>query len=306
MLRLSAKWQLEPAFIAWVKEANIFCNTLVDRIVTGYPGKEAAALCETLGYEDELLDVAEPFGLWVIESEKDISESFPLHEAGCPVIFTNHLKPYRDRKVRVLNGAHTGTVLAGYLAGEDIVRGCMEDTLIRGYMESLLEEIMPTVDLPQEEVKAFKEAVVERFENPFIDHSLLAISLNSVSKWKARNLVSFHDYYQAKGEIPKYLTFSFAALMAFYQGTQIVSGALIGKRGEETYKIIDDASVLTFFQTRVGQIETAELVEDFGKEKAFWGEDLTLYPQFTRKVTAYLNQIQSEGMRQTLEKLMER
>lgn len=308
ILKYVALWNLGEDFAKWVEEANIFCSTLVDRIVTGYPREEATALCEELGYEDELLDVAEPFGLWVIENKEDIAPvaaALPLDKAGCNVVFTDNLKPYRDRKVRILNGGHTGTVLAGYLAGCDIVRGCMEDKTVRTYMEHLLfDEIVPTVDLPHEEVVEFTNSVIERFENPFIDHSVLAISLNSVSKWKARNLVSFHDHYVAKGSIPKYLTFSFAALMAFYQGTEIVDGALMGKRGEETYAIRDDKDVLEFFAARVGKVDTATLVKDFTSNTKFWGKDLGEYANFNETVTTHLNKIAEVGMRKALEELI--
>ena len=300
-----ALWNLEAEFAKWVEEANVFCNTLVDRIVTGYPKEEAVIRWDSLGYEDRLLDVAEPFGLWVIESDKPISHSLPLDKAGCNVIFTDNLKPYRERKVRILNGAHTGTVLAGYLAGADIVRECMQDQTICAYMQKmLLHEIVPTVDLPRDEVVAFMNSVMERFENPFIDHSLLAISLNSVSKWRARNLVSFHDYYEMHGEIPKLLTFSFAALMAFYNTNKLVDGALIGKRGEEEYRIIDDRAVLGFFAARVGKLDTKELVKAFTSNAAFWGKDLGEYQAFNETVTMYLDKITTLGMRKTLMQLI--
>lgn len=305
VLKFIDLWNLGAEFKAWVEEANIFCSTLVDRIVTGYPQNEAVTLCSELGYEDELLDVAEPFGLWVIESDQDISKRLPLDQAGCNVVFTDNLKPYRDRKVRILNGAHTGSVLAGYLAGMDIVRDCMHDHVIRTYMEHLLmDEIVPTVQLPYDEVVAFKESVMERFDNPFIDHSLLAISLNSVSKWRARNLCSFEDYYKAHGTIPKYLTFSFAALMAFYSSNQTGEGCLIGKRGEETYEIKDDAAVLEFFGSRVNVVDTAELVRDFTSNVDFWGKDLSEFKDFNETVIKHLEIIEAVGMRKALEELI--
>ncbi|MGL6174173.1 MAG: tagaturonate reductase, partial [Cellulosilyticaceae bacterium] len=216
ILKYAQLWQLEEGFVNWIENNNIFCNTLVDRIVTGYP-KEAEQIFAEVGYTDKLLVVAEPFGLWVIEGPEEVAKRFPLDQAGMNLVFTDNLKPYRERKVKLLNGAHTGTVLAGFLAGQDIVRGCMEDQTIRTYMEQLMfDEIAPTINLPQDDVKAFAEAVIERFENPFIDHSVLAISLNSVSKWKARILPSMKDYVAANGKLPKVITFSFAALMAFY------------------------------------------------------------------------------------------
>ena len=305
VLKLIDLWNLEEGFKTWINEANTFCSTLVDRIVTGYPRGEAQALCTELGYQDDLLDVAEPFGLWVIESDKDISAKLPLDKAGCNVIFTDNLKPYRDRKVRILNGAHTGTVLAGYLAGQDIVRDCMHDTTIRTYMEHLLlDEIVPTVQLPHDEVIAFTNSVVERFENPFIDHSVLAISLNSVSKWKARNLCSFKDHYDKHGEIPKYLTFSFAALMAFYSAGTMVDGELIGKRCNDEYKIMDDAAVLEFFGSRNGKVDTVTLVKEFTSNTKFWGEDLGNFANFNETVISHLEKIASVGMRKTLEELI--
>ena len=115
VMALADIWNLSEEFKHWVQEACVFCSTLVDRIVTGYPGAEATEICEKLGYQDDLLAVAEPFGLWVIESDKDISECFPLHKAGMPVVFTDNQKPYRERKVRILNGAHTSTVMLGWL-----------------------------------------------------------------------------------------------------------------------------------------------------------------------------------------------
>jgi len=297
-------WNLGETFEKWIQNNNIFCNTLVDRIITGYP-KEEEEMFNKLGYRDHLLDTGEPFALWVIESDKDISSRLPLDKAGMNVVFTNNLKPYRDRKVRLLNGAHTGTVLAAYLAGKDIVRECMEDKLIRKYMEKLLfEEIGPTVQLPKEEVVAFTNSVIERFENPFIRHSLLAIALNSVSKWKARILPSFRDSVKTNGHIPRLLTFSFAALMAFYKTDVLEEGALVGKRGEETYKIMDDKEVLDFFSNNVNRIDNNELVQKFASNQKFWGEDLTQYENFAEEVTIHLNNIQQNGMKATLEKLI--
>lgn len=144
VLALCDCWELPETFKTWVCEACVFCSTLVDRIVTGYPRNEVAAICEELGYEDHLVDVGEPFGLWVIESEKDISGELPLDKAGLPVVFTNDQRPYRERKVRVLNGAHTSSVLAGYLYGLDIVRDCMHDEIMGKFIRQVvMEEIVP-------------------------------------------------------------------------------------------------------------------------------------------------------------------
>lgn len=305
VLKLSEIWNLPSEFIAWINNACIFCSTLVDRIVTGYPFEEAESICEDLGYKDELLDVAEPFGLWVIESEKDISGEFALDKAGMPVVFTDNQKPYRERKVRILNGAHTSTVLLGWLAGFEIVRECMADSVIRGFMEKAVnEEISPFVKLPADDVKAFANAVYERFDNPFIRHKVLDISLNSVSKWKARVLASVKDYYNSNGILPKALTFSFAALLAFYTSDTLVDGTLKAVRTDGTeYAVKDGEDVLKFFCENSGK-DTADYVKSVTANTDFWGEDLSQINGFNSAVTEYLTAIRTFGASAAAQKLL--
>lgn len=296
VLSTAARWELPAAFAAWIGSACIFCNTLVDRIVTGYPKEEAEKLCETLGYSDALLDVAEPFGLWVIESERDISAEFPLDRAGAPVLFTKNLKPYRERKVRILNGAHTSTVLLGWLAGLETVRDCMEDGVIRAFMEKAVrEEIIPFVRLPAEEVEAFAADVAERFENPFLRHKVLDISLNSVSKWKTRVLPSVRDYAAENGVLPAALTFSFAALLAFYTADEWQGRALRATRADKTeYAVRDGDEVLRRFCALSGG-EIGEYVRGVAQDRALWGEDLTLLPGFVPAVCRDLAAIRADA-----------
>ena len=296
VLALCDIWKLPEEFKNWVKDACVFCSTLVDRIVTGYPRGEVAAICEELGYEDNLVDVGEPFGLWVIESDKDISEELPLDKAGLPVVFTDNQKPYRERKVRVLNGAHTASVLAGYLYGLDIVRDCMHDEVMGKFIRSVvMDEIVPQVPLPVEEVKAFADSVFERFENPFIDHALLSISLNSVSKWKARVLPSFRDHYNKKGELPRLITFSLAALFAFYSSEDLRGDGLYAKRADGTeYVVHDDAAVLKFFAENSSK-ECSEFVGAALSNQSFWGEDLTLYEGLEEAVTQWLTLLRADA-----------
>lgn len=295
VLALAKEWGLPVEFTAWIENANVFCSTLVDRIVTGYPKEEAETICRQLGYKDELLDVGEPFGLWVIESEQDISSELPFDKLGLPVVFTKNQRPYRERKVRVLNGAHTASVLMGYLYGLNIVRDCMQDKLMGEFIRRTVgEEIVPLIQLPQEEVKAFAESVFERFENPFIDHQLLSISLNSVSKWKARVLPSFKDYYKTNGRLPEKLTFSFAALLAFYASGELTEEGLVAHRADGTaYTVHDNRDVLEFFAQN-SQKAVAQYVSSVAESKAFWGEDLTAYPGFAEKVSYWLEFIQKE------------
>ena len=296
VLALADAWKLPAEFKTWVEEHNVFCSTLVDRIVTGYPREEAAALCESLGYQDDLIDVGEPFGLWVIESEQDIRNELPLDRIGLPVVFTDDQRPYRERKVRVLNGAHTASVLMGYLYGLDIVRDCMQDALVGRFVrQAVMEEIVPLIRLPREDVEAFAKSVFERFENPFIDHSLLAISLNSVSKWKARVLPTVADYYAKNGTLPQLLTFSFAALLAFYTGNQLKEDGYHARRADGTeYVIVDNRDVLEFFAAN-SAADTVEYVKAAASRADFWGMDLTAaYPEFVQTVAYWLDAIRKD------------
>ncbi len=300
------QWNLGDAFRSWLLTSCLFCSTLVDRIVTGYPREEAPGLCDAWGYADRLIDTGEPFALWVIESDRadEVARLLPLDKAGFQVVFTDDLRPYRERKVRILNGAHTATVLAAYLAGKDIVRECMEDAVTRALMERVVyEEIAPTVPLPEDEVLRFARSVFERFENPFIRHSLLSISLNSVSKWKARLLPSFRDRYAQTGSLPQYLTFSFAALLAFYTGERGEDGAYYGRRGEERYRIQDDQPALDFFAAH-SALSPEEYAAAAAAQESFWGEDLGRYPGFVEAVAAHLTLIREKGMTEGLKALL--
>ena len=279
-----------------LEEENIFCSTLVDRIVTGYPRAEAEALCEKFGYQDDIIDTGEVFAAWVIEGPQSIKEEFPFEQAGLPIIVVDDVTPYKQRKVRILNGAHTSMVLGAYLAGQDIVRSCMEDENIRTFMNNAIyEEIIPTLDLPKEDLLDFAAAVTERFNNPYIDHRLLDISLNSTSKWKARVMPSVTEYYKRNGSLPKRLTFSFAAYIAFYHtAKERGEGCLKGVRGDSTYDIKDDAWVLDFFYDH--REDTAEeIVHAVVNNERMWGTDLAELPGFEAAVLSDLKNIESLG-----------
>lgn len=300
VMQLIELWGLEEGFKNWVNDACIFTSTLVDRIITGYPKDEVESIWESLGYEDRILVTGEPFALWVIESDKDISKELPLPDAGLPVIFTDNQKPYKQRKVRILNGAHTSFVLASYLAGNDIVLESMQDKDVRSFMEkTIFEEVIPTLTLPEKELKDFAEAVITRFNNPYVKHALLAISLNSVSKWRARCLPSFLGYVEKYGKLPVHLTFSIAALMAFYTGSEIRDKALIGHRNGQEYNVMDDAAVLEFFAANSSK-DTKEFVTAYLANEDFHGQDLTKIEGLVDAVAGYLDDIKANGMRAAL------
>lgn len=302
VLKLAKLWKLEDGFTEWLEKACVFTSTLVDRIVTGYPKDEAEGLCKEFGYQDNLIVTGEPFALWVIESAKDISKEFPLPDAGLPVIFTDNQKPYKQRKVRILNGAHTSFVLASYLCGNDIVLESMQDELIFNFMKAtIFDEVIPTLTLPKQDLVDFANAVITRFNNPYVKHALLSISLNSVSKWRARCMPSFLEYIEKEGKLPTHLTFSLAALMAFYTGTEIRDKALIGHRNGEEYQILDDAYVLEFFAENSSK-DAAEYTHAVLSNESFWGQDLTKLAGVEAAVAGYMADIRALGMREAMEK----
>ena len=303
VMQLIELWGLGDEFKKWVDEACVFTSTLVDRIITGYPRATEKEEWEKLGYEDHIMVTGEPFALWVIESAKDISKEFPLPDAGLPVIFTDNQKPYKQRKVRILNGAHTSFVLASYLCGNDIVLESMQDELIFNFMKAtIFDEVIPTLTLPKQDLIDFAEAVITRFNNPYVKHALLSISLNSVSKWRARCMPSFLGYIEKEGKLPVHLTFSLAALMAFYTGTEIRDKALIGHRDGQEYNILDDAAVLEFFaaNSSKGAREYAHAVLS---NEAFWGQDLSALAGVEDAVASYIEEIRALGMRKAMEKI---
>ena len=296
MLKYARQWELGDDFLQWIEKENIFCSTLVDRIVTGYPRAEAAAINEENGYEDNLIDTGEVFGFWVIEGPQSLKEELPFAKAGLPVLITDDHKPYKQRKVRILNGAHTSMVLGAYLAGQDIVRDCMHDDTILNFMnKTIYEEIIPTLSLSEEDCKDFAAAVTERFKNPFIDHALLSISLNSTSKWRARVLPSLEKYVEKFHKLPACITASFAFYLQFYRGTELTDSGLKAVRPKgDAYSISDDRSVLEFYYAHK-EDSAKDLVHAVCTNTDFWGRDLTELPGFEEEVTRILEYIEKNG-----------
>ena len=283
ILAYAKHWNLPTDFAAWIEQHNHFCNTLVDRIVPGFPKDNIQEIQQELGYHDNLVVKAEPFHLWVIEAPEVVRAAFPAHEAGLQVKFVEDLTPYRTRKVRILNGAHTALVPVAYLQGLRTVREAIEDEKAGGFIrKAIFEEIIPTLDLPQEELEQFANDVIERFQNPFIYHELISISLNSVSKYKVRVLPSVLEYHRRKGELPKRLLQSLAALILFYKGDW---------NGEQI-PLNDTPEVLAYFEKAWQQESAKEVVTTVLANKEFWDVDLTQIPGLADFVTTELETLQ--------------
>lgn len=289
-------WSLGEDFANWVNTC-CFANTLVDRIVTGFPKNDYNELCEEFGYTDELLVTAEPFFFWALEIPEEFRDIFPVDKAGLNVVLADDISGYKMRKVRILNGAHTSSVLDAYLAGYDIVRDMMHDDAFDKFLKTTLnEEIIPFIPLPLDELNDFASAVFERFNNPFIDHKLLDISLNSVSKYTARCLPSVLSCFKG-GVFPKHLLFSLACLIEFYHGS-FENGAFIGKRGENTYEIRDNADVLKKFDTA---FKSDDYVNAILSDKSFWGLDLTEFENAEEYVKTSCESICKNGVKKAME-----
>ncbi|MCR5733718.1 MAG: tagaturonate reductase [Lachnospiraceae bacterium] len=300
-------WGLSKDFKKWVSEEIIFCSTLVDRIVPGYPRAEAADICNELGYVDNLLDTGEVFGAWVIEGPQAVKDALPFEKAGLPIMVVDNVDPYKKRKVRILNGAHTSMIMAAYVSGQDIVRDCMKDEVIRGFMnKALYEEIIPVLSdsLPEDDLKEFAKAVSDRFANPFIDHQLLSISLNSQSKWKARVMPTVVEYHNKYNKLPKVLTFSFAAFLYFYHlGQEKGDKCLIGKRGSDTFEIKDDEWVLEAFYA-LKDAGLSEVCEAVVNNEKMWDDTLKNLPGFASEVNGYLGLIEEKGMYEAMREII--
>lgn len=288
--------QLESGFITWLNEANHFCDTLVDRIVPGYPRNEIEAMTKELGYLDHSIIKGEIFHLWVIQGSQEVAKELPINGAGLNVLFVDDLTPYKERKVRILNGAHTALVPVAYLYGIDTVKESVEDPVVGAFLKNLIfEEIVPTLDLPKEELDQFAKDVLERFKNPFIRHELLSIALNATTKYKTRNLPSVLGYIQKTGELPKRLLFSLAAMLVFFRG----------ERDSVAIPLQDNPEFLEMYQnlwaSYDGSVESVEkIVEAFLGRTSHWEVSLDAIPGFKSYVVECTFNILTKGMAQAL------
>ena len=285
VLDTAHKWGLEAGFIGWVTAACVFCNTLVDRIVTGKPA-DTTAIDARLGYKDELLNAAEPYHSFVIEAPAWLADELPLHKAGLNVVWTDDAQPYRTRKVRLLNGAHTMLAMAAFLAGHDTVRQAMDDAAFSAFVRGgLFDEIVPTLDQPRHKLEAFAGAVMERFANPFVEHRLLAIAMNSTSKFKARLLGTLRDYVARTGRLPRRIVFSLAAMIVFYEGKYV-----------REHDVNDDAKAVAAMQAAWAVGDIKKTVVAILGDVSLWGEDLTRVYGLTGAVVADVTSIFDKGV----------
>ncbi|OCW48071.1 tagaturonate reductase [Aeromonas caviae] len=300
VLRYAAQWQLPDAFQTWLREHNTFCSTLVDRIVTGFPRDEHAELQAQFGYQDQFVVTAEHFYLLVIQGPAWLASALCLDQlpAGqaLNILIVDDIKPYKERKVAILNGAHTALVPVALLAGLDTVGEAMADEEIGEFVERIMrDEIVPTLSLPQEELLSFARDVQGRFRNPFIKHQLLSIALNGMTKFRTRLLPQLLTYQQQQGTLAPRLSFALAALLAFYRG----------ERNGHAYPLQDDQPWLDAFArlwpaVERGEIPQRALVQEVLGQEAHWGQSLCELPGLVERVDCCLTRIREQGLRAAL------
>lgn len=307
ILRLATEWEWPNDFCNWIKQHNQFLNTLVDRVVPGYPKDEISEITNRLGYKDQLLDTGELFHLWVIEGAQGLKEKLPFTEAGLNVLWTDDMTPYRTRKVRVLNGSHTSCVPVAFLYGLDTVGEMVEHPVLGRYTrEVIFKEIIPAADYDEAMLNEYANDVVERFENPYIKHYLLSILLNSTSKFKARVLPTILDYTRRNGLLPLKLSFSLAALLALYQGS--IEGSTMKFRvKDKDFLLQDDLATLELMQVAWKTCDQSSesiltLVRHVFAQTSVWGQDLNNVTGLAERVASDLHAIIHEGIEKAIER----
>lgn len=296
VLKYADLWNLGEDFKNWLVNGNIWCSTLVDRIVTGYPRGEKEALTKELGYEDNFITTGEYFYLFVIQGPKDIlTRELKLEGLNLNILIVDDLKPYKMRKVGILNGAHTAMVPVAYLYGIDTVREAMENDDIRNFIELAIdEEIIPALDMDDKELREFKEAVINRFKNPYVKHMLMDISLNSMAKYKSRILPQVLETYKRTGKLPKRLLFSLAALIRFYKGI---------RENGEVIQLRDDKHHLDMYVELWQDNNYENIAKSVLGLENHWDMDLNSVDGMTELVAKYLEDIDKNGVKKALKEV---
>ena len=290
--------KMDKKFIDWMNTANHFTSTLVDRIVPGYPRNEIEEIQKETGYIDNNVVKGEIFHLWVLKKEAHVQKVLPADSTGLNVIFADDIKPYKQRKVKILNGSHTAMVPVAYLCGIDTVGEAVNDPVIGKYVRDFVfDEVNPTINLPQDQMTAFANSVIERYQNPFIRHELMSIALNSTTKFKTRLLPTLEDYVKIKGALPKHLLFSYAAIVVFHKG----------KRGDADIALNDDPAYLAKWKELWANFngDYLKLAHDALAWKEAWDVDMnTIHPEITATVAKYLKAICEKGMKVAVEEFV--
>ncbi|MFX0141191.1 MAG: tagaturonate reductase [Candidatus Hodarchaeota archaeon] len=310
--KLIKNWNLENKFLNWFEKANIFCNTLVDRIVTGYPIDEIDQFRKILEYEDKMLNTAELYHIWIIEGGKKVQRIIPLDNAGLNVLFVPDLTPYYLRKVRILNGAHTSMVHMSYLIGNNLVKESIEHPLVSKFIKNFLfKEVIPSMNMPEKELIDYANVIMERFRNPFIKHLLINITLNSNSKFRYRILPTLIEYYEKYKKIPKLIPLSFASFLYFMKISKGLENKFYGMRNKELYEIKDDKEVIQYYNSEWEKVDLkkSETIERFVtnicKNKDYWQVDLTTLGNFKDLVVENLLYILKNNINFALKKILE-
>ena len=290
-------WNLGSDFGAWVRKYCHIYNTLVDRIVPGFPKDNTAQIIQRIGFEDNQLVTGEVYHLWVIEAPESLSNEFPADKAGLNVQFVPSEAPYHERKVTLLNGPHTVLSPVGYLAGLNTVRECCEDPLVGRFVDQVMyNELLPTLNLPHEDLVKFADDVKNRFRNPYVKHFVTSIMLNSFPKFKTRDLPGLKIYLERKGELPKCIVLGLSAICTYYKG---------GKRGNDTITPNDAPAIMDLLKNLWATNSCAEIAKGvLSASELIWDEDLSLIPGLTTLLTNYLELIQKEGMCGALQKVL--
>lgn len=287
ILKYCADWKLEDAFVDWLLNSCSFHNTLVDRIVPGYPRDQIEEYNSQLDYKDDLIVSAESFFLWVIEGDDKLKAKFPFEKTDLDVKIVADMQPYRTRKVRILNGAHTAMVPFSLLYGNETVKETVDNAFTGEFVnKAIFEEINETLNMDKAELASFSEEILDRFRNPFVKHLLSSIALNSISKFKVRVLPSLTGYVAIHQTLPIHLTFAFAALIRFYKGTW---------KGE-SLPINDSEDIVTFFDGLWKSDDYEKIARLTLQNKSFWDEDLTLVPGLTKAIALALEEIDANGI----------
>ncbi|MFH7013573.1 tagaturonate reductase [Flavobacterium sp. FlaQc-52] len=289
VLKYAIEWKLEQDFVFWVINNCSFHNTLVDRIVPGYPRDQIEAYNSQLSYKDDLIVSAESFFLWVIEGDDALKAKLPFEKTDLDVKIVKDMQPYRTRKVRILNGAHTAMVPFSLLYGNETVKETVDNTFTGEFVnKAVFEEINETLAMDPAELASFAEEILDRFRNPFIKHLLSSIALNSISKFKVRVLPSLTEYVAIHKKLPVHLTYAFACLIRFYKGTW----------NGQNLPINDSEDIITFFNEVWKSNDYNEIATLTLQNKSFWDEDLTTIPSLTETIAEALKEIDENGIEQ--------